>query len=176
MDLGAPILDVATTTAAGEDKVISDGVVTAPGYEPLIITPTTTNKDKGIDRNNLHETFKPDVDIQRKDVNKIDTVTVEQEKIIAAKNGGATGDGNTVIIVDKDNTALMIVLIAIILLGVIGILLCIRFMIYQSKKDFIEAQRRKERKLEFDIAEMDESPTRVHPDTNLEKRHRQGIA
>ena len=54
-------MKVATTAAVTEDdkagttapeSVVSDGVVTAKGYEPLVITPTATNKLR-----------KPDVDI-----------------------------------------------------------------------------------------------------------------
>jgi len=39
VDIGAPILDV----AAGVEKVVSDGVVTANGFKPVVITKTPTN-------------------------------------------------------------------------------------------------------------------------------------
>jgi hypothetical protein len=39
VDLGAPVLDV----AAGEEKVVEDGVVTAAGFDPVVITMTDTN-------------------------------------------------------------------------------------------------------------------------------------
>jgi len=59
MDLGAPILDV----IAGEKSVVSDGTVSADGYEPIVITKTAANTDittgktkertKGVFRPNL---------------------------------------------------------------------------------------------------------------------------
>jgi len=55
LDLGAPLLEVAVTppaTAAaatgGEApkavSIVSDGVLTAPGYQPVVLTQTATNK------------------------------------------------------------------------------------------------------------------------------------
>jgi hypothetical protein len=54
MNLGAPILDVATTTVSATsaataaspapEPVVSDGIVSAKGYSPIIITKTETNK------------------------------------------------------------------------------------------------------------------------------------
>lgn len=42
MDLGAPILDVITA----EESVVSDGTVSAKGYEPIVITKTSTSAIK----------------------------------------------------------------------------------------------------------------------------------
>ena len=39
VDLGAPLLDV----SADRVPIITDGVVTAPGYDRIIITPTPSN-------------------------------------------------------------------------------------------------------------------------------------
>lgn len=54
LDLGAPILDVATSVVSNTasatapppppEPVVSDGVVSATGYTPIIITRTETNK------------------------------------------------------------------------------------------------------------------------------------
>jgi uncharacterized protein YcgI (DUF1989 family) len=54
MDLGAPILDVATTQVSATasatapppapQPVVSDGIVSAKGYTPIVITKTETNK------------------------------------------------------------------------------------------------------------------------------------
>jgi len=41
VDLGAPLLDV----AAGSVAIITDGIVTAPGYEPIVITETESNEE-----------------------------------------------------------------------------------------------------------------------------------
>lgn len=41
VDLGAPILDV----AAGEEKVVADGVVTAVGFTPVVLVETPTNSN-----------------------------------------------------------------------------------------------------------------------------------
>jgi len=39
LDLGAPVLDF----GQGGQSIVSDGVVAAPGYDPIILTPTITN-------------------------------------------------------------------------------------------------------------------------------------
>lgn len=41
IDLGAPVLDAAN----GEEPVVSDGIVAAEGYKPVVITETETNAD-----------------------------------------------------------------------------------------------------------------------------------
>merc|ERR1711939_556412 len=41
VNLGAPILDV----AAGKEKVVADGVVTAQGFKPKVLTKTPTNSN-----------------------------------------------------------------------------------------------------------------------------------
>jgi len=45
LDLGAPVLDVAASSAAGKPAkpVVSDGIVVAAGYTPVVVTPTATN-------------------------------------------------------------------------------------------------------------------------------------
>jgi len=52
MNLGAPILDVAVTTSSSTtastddtptESIISGGVVSAPGYDPVVLTKTTAN-------------------------------------------------------------------------------------------------------------------------------------
>jgi len=53
MDLGAPILDVAT----GEESVISGGMVVAEGFDPIIIT-----KTKGQSTVRKRSIFKPTLD------------------------------------------------------------------------------------------------------------------
>lgn len=73
MDLGAPILDV----SAGDDDIISDGVVTAAGYEPVVITPTETNADSAAATN--HADYTPDVPIYQEESTTYDNVTIENE-------------------------------------------------------------------------------------------------
>jgi len=41
VELGAPILDV----AAGKEKVVNDGIVSAKGFKPVVITKTPTNSN-----------------------------------------------------------------------------------------------------------------------------------
>ena len=43
LNFGAPILDITTN----EQEMVTDGVVTAPGFDPVIITPTVTNMPDG---------------------------------------------------------------------------------------------------------------------------------
>jgi hypothetical protein len=53
MDLGAPILDVdrlSFTEGIIPEKIISGGVVTAKGYDPVILTPTFANSPDTIQR------------------------------------------------------------------------------------------------------------------------------
>jgi len=55
MDLGVPILDVQvstpkkpgdTTAKTQPTSIISDGIVSAPGFEPKVITVTASNAEK----------------------------------------------------------------------------------------------------------------------------------
>jgi hypothetical protein len=55
MDLGVPILDVQvstpkkpgdTTTSTQPTSIISDGIVSAAGFEPKVITVTASNAEK----------------------------------------------------------------------------------------------------------------------------------
>lgn len=58
MELGAPLLDVKrhVKMSIDPDKIITDGVVTAKGYNPIIITPTITNYAK-INQGNILVVF-----------------------------------------------------------------------------------------------------------------------
>lgn len=38
--MGAPVLDV----QSGDEAIVSDGVLVAPGYQPVIITQTSSNQ------------------------------------------------------------------------------------------------------------------------------------
>lgn len=42
MDLGAPILDV----ISADESIVSDGTVSASGYDPIVITKTSTSPTK----------------------------------------------------------------------------------------------------------------------------------
>jgi len=45
LDLGAPVLDVAASSGAGKPAkpVVTDGIVVAAGYTPVVVTKTATN-------------------------------------------------------------------------------------------------------------------------------------
>lgn len=47
IDLGAPVLDATNQDSSGtkEEPVVSDGIVAAKGYTPVVITKTETNKE-----------------------------------------------------------------------------------------------------------------------------------
>lgn len=81
MNLGAPILDVqvsttssTSTTSAKVDSIISGGVVTAPGYDPLVITKTAQNQNGG------PNAFVPNIPIMKVNQTLTNTRTVTQNK------------------------------------------------------------------------------------------------
>ena len=82
MDLGAPILDV----EAGETSVISNGVVTAPGYEPITITAGAFTDER------VRNEFVPDVDTITVDSITYNNVTIQKEKIIQGKTSTGIED------------------------------------------------------------------------------------
>ena len=78
MDLGAPLLDVQITkTFSTETKsipVIKRGVVTAAGYQPVVIT--KVSGDENVSRGE----FVPDIPILRINKTIYESVTIKQEK------------------------------------------------------------------------------------------------
>mmetsp|Transcript_29160 Transcript_29160/g.43939 ORF Transcript_29160/g.43939 Transcript_29160/m.43939 type:complete len:113 (-) Transcript_29160:549-887(-) len=75
MDLGAPLLDV----VVGSTSVVSDGVVVAPGFKPVVITQTATNKD-----------FVEDDKFNPVDISMENTTSIEIEKQQVVINGTET--------------------------------------------------------------------------------------
>lgn len=142
MDLGAPILDVqasvsvsapTTTSTASSSKVesiISGGVVTAPGYDPIVIA--VSNEEPEVEGG----VFVPDIPIMQVDnyytvnedqvVDKTQVVThvnkFEGEDVIEIK------DRETTIIEGTDNTAVLIVIVAGALILLVLLVLSIRFI------------------------------------------------
>lgn len=167
VDLGAPILDVAAsvsvasdtdttgTTTKPSESIVSDGTVSADGYDPIVITTTTTNtapaarviddieyvdgvaRRKSVFRPNIQTILEEDTVYQNITVQKI----VQEDKldptIIKIKKA------------DDGSTSWIIIMVSIVLLTFVVIGLCIRFFYYQSKKDIIEAEQRVKQRNEF---------------------------
>jgi len=156
IDLGAPILDVAATVAVatstdttGESapaptSIVSDGTVSADGYEAIVITKTAANtaieyvdgvaRVKSVFRPNIQTILEEETVYQNVTIKKV----IEQEKldptIIKIKSAD---DGSTSWIIIMVSAALLILTLAVI---------CFRWVYYQSKKDIIEAEHRIEKK------------------------------
>ena len=167
VNLGAPILDVAAsvsvasdtdttgTTTKPSESIVSDGTVSADGYDPIVITTTKTNtapaarviddieyvdgvaRRKSVFRPNIQTILEEDTVYQNITVQKI----VQQDKldptIIKIKKA------------DDGSTSWIIIMVSIVLLTFVVIGLCIRFFYYQSKKDIIEAEQRLKQRNEF---------------------------
>jgi len=95
MDLGAPILDVqATVTSDSADSsassaappvsIVSNGVVTAPGFDPIVITSTGSSSSGG--SGGGKEVFIPTVPIIQQNQTTYRNVTVGTPKALETNN------------------------------------------------------------------------------------------
>lgn len=95
MNLGAPILDVQATVTSdsGTDtassgapvSIVTNGVVTAPGFDPIVIT-STGSASSGGGANGQKEVFIPTVDIVRQNQTTYRNVTVGAPKRLETNN------------------------------------------------------------------------------------------
>lgn len=162
INLGAPILDVAATVAVAADtntgtttteatSIVSDGTVSADGYDPIVITTTKANRviedieyvdgvarRKSVFRPNIQTILEEETIYQNVTVQKI----AEQDKldptIIKIK---AADDGST---------SWIIIMISIVLLSLVLVIFFFRYFYYKSKADMIQAERRLEQKADFE--------------------------
>jgi len=79
-------------------------------------------------------------------------------------------------VVGKDNLALVIVAVVLVILGFIATCVCVRYLMYKSKKDVIEMQKRVQKKIDFDEAESNKigaypgnDPTHMVPKSTVTK-------
>mmetsp|Transcript_41470 Transcript_41470/g.63276 ORF Transcript_41470/g.63276 Transcript_41470/m.63276 type:complete len:228 (+) Transcript_41470:852-1535(+) len=137
VDLGAPVLDV----AAGSVAIISDGIVTAPGYDPVIITATESNAQYG----GPGDIFKP-IDVETEVENKTDTNIIQEEVIV-----NNTNTDTKIIYTESNNTvSTVIVTVAIMcLVFAIGIS-AYKYYAYQKEKDLIDAKIIREKHSQYE--------------------------
>ena len=136
INLGAPVLDVGVTMSSSTAKatedtptesVISGGVVSAKGYDPIVLTKTTANQNGG---SSSASAFVPKIPIMQVNQTIYNQRTITQNKYKDAPS--------ITIINGKNGTAVMIMLAAAGLLLIIGLLLiakCIINRMRQSKID-----------------------------------------
>mmetsp|Transcript_13621 Transcript_13621/g.23191 ORF Transcript_13621/g.23191 Transcript_13621/m.23191 type:complete len:141 (+) Transcript_13621:578-1000(+) len=122
MDLGAPILDA----QAGNTPIISDGVVSAPGYDPIKITNTASNQGyTGSD-----ETFTPDIDIIKDETTSYDKVIVEREQEVESEDSNSSSDKKKQVVYKEEETSS----IFIIVMGLTIVLSCAGVLAYKLKQ------------------------------------------
>lgn len=125
MDLGAPILDVQT----GEDPIISDGQVTAQGFEPIVITKGVASKKNVVRKRGV---FKPNINTVYNASTVYKNVTVtkirEEKREIVIKK-----------VYNEKQGGLAIMVIAVAVLLFIISFVAYRFISYQLKKDVLDA-------------------------------------
>lgn len=125
MDLGAPILDVQT----GEDSIISDGQVSAQGFEPIVITKGVASKKNVVRKRGV---FKPNINTVYNASTVYKNVTVtkirEEKREIVIKK-----------VYNEKQGGLAIMVIAVAVLLFIISFVAYRFISYQLKKDVLDA-------------------------------------
>lgn len=125
MDLGAPILDVQT----GEDSIISDGQVSAQGFEPIVITKGVASKKnvvrkRGVFNPNINTVYNASTVYKNVTVTKI---REEKREIVIKK------------VYNEKQGGLAIMVIAVAVLLFIISFVAYRFISYQLKKDVLDA-------------------------------------
>lgn len=126
---------------------MSDGTVSANGYDPIVITKTATSairaRSPGVFKPNLPTYLDESTITQNVTVQKVIDEKVIEEKVYIKK-------------ADDGQTSWIIICSSIILLGVLVAGLMVRWFFIQQKKDLIAAEMRKKGKadLEHEI-EMD---------------------
>lgn len=139
MDLGAPILDVqvqvtssdestSSNTGSTRENVISGGVVTASGYDPIIITKTSQNQNGG----NTPSSFVPNIPIMQVNSTTVNTQTIRKNKYQDA--GGIT------IIEGSNNTAVMVIIIAGAALLLVALALVGKFIYNRLRERHVQVQ------------------------------------
>ena len=162
IDLGAPILDVAvvvattdTSAAASEstssntvEKVISDGVVTAAGYDPITITVTETNAAQ-------RQEWNPDVDITE------DADTVYQDMVIK-KEVYKDPSVNTINKLDEEgNSGSMAIAVVVGVILAILLIVGIRICYLKANSDKLFATKIAEKKKSMEEMEMEDNVIRI---------------
>lgn len=146
MDLGAPILDVQASTSSSTDessgasqakveKIISGGVVSAPGYEPIVLTNSAQTQEQ------QESEFVPDIPIMQVDTYDYiyQNQTVNKDQIIASINNDQSiiniQDRDITIVQGSNNTAMMIILVASGLIVILLFSLLGRFIFNKMRVD-----------------------------------------
>lgn len=160
MDLGAPILDVEVAVSKADDtssatsssssssstraKIISGGVVTAAGYEPITIT-----KSVNTAASQTVNVWEPNLDVVTEETLITYNVTVYKEKAVETKveskivnvPGEETIIQKVIKVKNQDESSNIILIIALIIFAIILVIVCARFIYLNSNKASLEAQR-----------------------------------
>lgn len=160
LDLGAPVLDFEQDDA----PIVSDGTVSAAGYDPVILTPTLTNSgtnfealrasSSGVVQTGTKKTFtaneveqgyfSPDISIVEEEVAEVRTAQSATNEVISAP---------------ANNMPYVIVglVVLVVILSVIGIKTIVRF----NQQQVIDHARIKQAKETYELA--DQASISVHP-------------
>ena len=141
MELGAPVLDVqvkkvtsatskeAVAAAPKVESVIQDGVVTADGYEPIMITATATNIIE------KPREFVPNVDIYTQETIYANNVVVEQEVEVAQDVTVITQETQqkTIVVNASQKGSVSILLVGVAILAGLCMAACCRQMVMRKR-------------------------------------------
>jgi hypothetical protein len=121
MDLGAPILDVSAVTTgettSSSTAIVTNGVVTAAGFDPIIITSTAANS--GTDGRDV---FIPTVDIYHSNTTIYRNISV-----------GATDNSLKMNLTSQIAIIVLVTILLLIILGCVG-----RYVYYTVHHDKIK--------------------------------------
>lgn len=132
MDLGAPVLDVASVTASSTStapsnappvSIISGGMVSAPGFEPITITKTASG---GTAAPRKRQVWKPDIKTIVSETTTYQNVTVTQTKELVKPPAEIV----RVNAVDDKTASWIIIMVALVILGIIIVIACFRYIYF----------------------------------------------
>jgi len=155
LNIGAPVLDVTTN----EQEVVTDGVVTAAGYDPIIITPTVTNMPEGwtppvvVEKQTIDteakfkgNIFESEEDSARVFDPKI-TILEDEEQAQARAQAAAEAEAK----LKQNSSILLVMMIALSVVGLVFAILFVRFLCAYTKRHSMDAQRIRQKNKELEM-------------------------
>jgi hypothetical protein len=148
IDLGAPVLDF----TANSEPVVSDGVVSAAGYEPIRITVTTSNDAVVEDKfaTNTQQTFQQKDSADETSVFNPDIMIVEDEQQQQTQEEAA------IRLAGEQNNLPIIMIGGLVLVVMVVIALVCRVLLNYHKRQSIDIKRMTQVKAEYENQEAKE--------------------
>ena len=150
LNIGAPILDM----SSNDEAVVSDGVVSAPGYDPIVITQTVSNMPEGWSQSvvaekeviNTESRFEGNTfDFENTRVFDPSIAILEDEEQRVARAAAAAAA------MDDSHQLALILMISLGAVGLVLAFVFMRFLINLNKKQAIDLTRIQQTKEQIEM-------------------------